>query len=407
MKKLLYILLCLFIIFTPMFPYNLKIGRIPVTGDIILFLIFLVFAILSITNFKDFLLNVKDFIKDAAGLSFIVLFAIMLISFFYSTDKHISLDESLRFLTNILLYFIVKYEVKDDNWKKQLINSFMLSLFAVNIFGLIQIKTGIGLPHEFYRNSRERISAAFGNPNSFGAFLILGIFPVIIFLIKEKQILKKTFYIALFLMSMINIYYTSSRNAVLAFIIGCIVLIILFNWKFSFAFIFAALLILVKFKSLFNNILKKAANSALDESRIKLWKTALQMIKNHPILGVGNGNYVSLYNSYIKKYPKLEYADYRNFPCHNSYLKIESELGIVGGISFASLLISIFVKCYKAIKVNEYKFKNFFIGFFASIAAFYFMNLSDNLFFVPKVVIYFWIFAALADSFSVKKTDLY
>lgn len=61
----------------------------------------------------------------------------------------------------------------------------------------------------------------------------------------------------------------------------------------------------------------------MHNDRVKLWKMAGKMIKDHPILGVGNGNYYTLYGEYGKKYPELWYNEHINFPSHNSYLKVQ------------------------------------------------------------------------------------
>jgi O-antigen ligase len=147
-----------------------------------------------------------------------------------------------------------------------------------------------------------------------------------------------------------------------------------------------------------------------NESRVYLWEIAKRMIKDHPLFGVGNGNYVSLYDKYTDIYPQFKFYEYTRFPVHNSYLKIESELGIIGGISFVGILIASLIQVKKFISTTQDEFyKFFYTGFLASMISFYVMNLSDNLFFVPKTTSYFWILLAISQGimFRVKSNKSY
>ncbi|MCH5138688.1 O-antigen ligase family protein, partial [Clostridiaceae bacterium UIB06] len=146
-----------------------------------------------------------------------------------------------------------------------------------------------------------------------------------------------------------------------------------------------------------------------NESRVYLWEIAKKMIKDHPLFGVGNGNYATLHDKYTEIYPQFKfYLDVK--ATHNSYLKVESELGIIGGISFIGILISALIQVKKFISTTQDEFyKFFYTGFLASMIAFYVMNLSDNLFFVPKTTSYFWILLAISQGimFKVKSDKSY
>lgn len=400
LKDLLFIFIYLYIFLNSLLPYNLKI-KIPVNGDLILSVIFFIYMVIVIKDINAFKLNVKEFFHDYLGLALTILLSVMLISIFYAAEKKLALSESLRFLIFIVFYFIIKYEADNERYKKGLINSYLITLVITSVLGLIQALTGMGLEHKFYvdpiARTGERISCTFGNPNSFAAFLIIGIFPVIMLMFSEKRKSKKFLYGIIFISMMFNIYLTASRNSWLAFALGCVILSVIYNWRFLVGI--SVIGIVAELIPQTSRRLAEINNSYFNESRLKLWGIAIKMIKEHPLFGVGNGNYVSLYDSYVKKYPQLSYGGYTRFPSHNSYLKIESELGIFGGLAFLAVLSSIIYK----VRAVTVKFKDglhapFYIGFLSSALVFLFMNFFDNLLFVPKVAVYFWIFAALADA---------
>jgi O-antigen ligase len=398
----LYYLFCLYIIVLPLIP-----GK-TVSGDIIFAIVMLLYVfkiIMSDKNRRKFIEGFKDFFQDYLSIFMAILFLIMMVSVSYAFDKKLALSESARFLTYIVMYFIIKYDCNEDRYIKGILNSYVFTCLLLCLFGIYQYLTGYGLAKKFttYSYTSMRIAATMDNPNNLGAFLILALFPLIMITIYEKNKIKKVIYAVISALVLTNIILVDSRNALVGIGIGCVVLIIAFSWRLIFIIGPAALIAL--FTPRIRHRLMDIANASQDESRIKLWKTALKMIKDHPIRGVGNGNYVSLYDAYVKKYPELKYPWFTHYPCHNSYLKVESELGIFGGISFIAILAFAFLRVKEAAfsaKDNFYKY--FYTGFMASMVAFYFMNLSDNLFFTPKTTAYFWILLATSQAVMYNKS---
>lgn len=392
-------MLMLLIILYPIAPQGItlkgvNLHKIPAFGDIILFILIVIFIVHIIMHKKEFVYDLINFIKEPMGISLIALFIIMIVSISYSSYKMIAISESARFLSFGILYFIVKYSV-DKRVVRGLINSYMVIFTIINLYGILQKITGYGLIEGYVmENGVLRINGTFDNPNTFAAFLIIGIFPVVMAIARSEYVYEKLFYSILLIMSLCNIYFTGSRNSFLGILIGGIVLSILYNWYFLVG-VGAVAVIGFVIPQVKSRILQIAVG---DEGRIHIWKTALKMIQEHPLKGIGNGNFTELYDVYVAKYKYLAYKNYSHYPTHNSFLKIESELGIIGGISFISIIVNAIILVKKTIvKIEDKKINLFYMGFFASMVAFMFMNLIENLFFVPTVVVYFWIFLAAAD----------
>jgi len=112
--------------------------------------------------------------------------------------------------------------------------------------------------------------------------------------------------------------------------------------------------------------------------RLNYWQESLTIIKAHPLVGVGLGNF-SLRNSL--------YA-------HNSYLQIWAEMGILGLLSFLWIILAFFKTC----------FENFTHSFdkrqaaclLAACVAFVVHNYLDFTFFLPEVSFIWWIILGLA-----------
>ncbi|WP_053241060.1 hypothetical protein [Clostridium sp. DMHC 10] len=102
----------------------------------------------------------------------------------------------------------------------------------------------------------------------------------------------------------------------------------------------------------------------------------------------------------------MEYG-YSHFPVHNSYLKVFSELGIIGIVNFISIIILAIIHVKRFIDMtNDKFFKYFFTGFLAATIAFLVMNTVDNLFFVPKVATFFWVLLALSEAAYLRERNL-
>ncbi|MCY6370496.1 O-antigen ligase family protein [Clostridium ganghwense] len=399
-KSMLSCLIYLYIILMPILPSKFK--GIPL-GDIILFLIGLVylFTILIYSESRErFIKGIQDFFTDYLSIFMVLLFIVMCISVSYASYKTMALKESLRFVTYIIIYFIIKYEITEKYILDNIIKTYLLVVAAISSFGIIQYFTKIGLSKEFIYDKgyafKVRIPSTLENPNSLGAFLILAIFPLIMITLYEKNKSKKMLYGIISMVVFINIVLSGSRNTWGGFLIGAFIFIIIYNWKAIFLFLLggASALMIPSVRNRIGDF-----KLVFKDPRVNLWKIALEMIKDHPIVGVGNGNYYSLYGAYVKKHPELDYNHHVNFPVHNSYLKIQSELGIAGSVSFVGILVSVLVKIKTFINITKNGFyKAFYKGLLISIIVFYIMNISDNLFFVPKISMYFWILVAISQS---------
>lgn len=408
-NKLGYCLLYVFMIILPLFPENAKYTIKGIHyADLILFIFFLFYFIKTAINKEcrqKFIDGFFDFIKSGIGIFMILLCIVMAASKLYAFDKVIAVSETKRFISYVILFFIIKYDVDDLKIADNIIGVYILIATILSALGIYQFFTGFALNKKFAQGYsfgvKERIASTLDNPNTFAAFIILAIFPILMYAIYTKNKVKKVIFSAIVVLLIINMFLTGSRNSYLAIAIGFIVLIIVYNKKLIMPFIGVAVVSFI-IPAVRARILQIGARSQ-DESRIKIWEVALKMIKEHPLLGVGNGNYVSLYDTYVKKYPKLSYPYYHNMPAHNSYLKVWSELGVLGIASFLGVLICALLKVRKfVIMSDKSKYKYFFTGFYASMIAFYFMNLSDTLFFVPKTTAYFWIMLALVQSMLYK-----
>lgn len=413
-SRLVCILIYFYVLFQPLLPGKYKVGRLPLNGDAILALAIVVYA-LSVILFADsrkrFMRGLRDFFRNSTSIFMFLLALIMLISVSYAEGKTIALSETARFVTYILMFFIIKYEMSTRqiivDW---ILRLYMVSTFIVSLIGIIEGICGIGFIQKSENGVRDRIFSTMENSNNLGVFMVMAIFPLIVLAISEKNRRKKVIFAVIAAMAFLNIVMSFSRNAWIGFVIGCIVLALTYSWKFIIALIAAGGISV--FVPQITSRLSEFTDPAQNMSRIKLWDIAGFMIKDHPIRGVGNGNYRVLYDKYkVLLKQKIEYYPSKDFHPHNIILKVQSELGVFGTAVFVFMIISVFYRIVKFTRQVEDKFYTpFFRGFIASLAAFVCMNLIDNFFSAPKVIAFFWILIACFESVMYRQHmegDLY
>lgn len=61
-------------------------------------------------------------------------------------------------------------------------------------------------------------------------------------------------------------------------------------------------------------------------ARLRLWRVALRMVEDRPIVGVGPGNYVAAYPRYARGGDQL----FQTFVTHNAYMGMAAETGVLG-----------------------------------------------------------------------------
>jgi len=97
--------------------------------------------------------------------------------------------------------------------------------------------------------------------------------------------------------------------------------------------------------------------------RLEFWKTAIYIIHQHPIFGVGTGDIQdSFHEAYAETHTKLDKAWWLR--CHNQYLAIAVAFGVVGLLFFLCYL------CYPAIALRKQLHPLYWAFFFIALLSF-------------------------------------
>jgi len=267
----------------------------------------------------------------------------------FAGDEVLSLMLVVRLVEMLFLYlYMVNDVVKIDI----IINVFIASVSFQAVIAIMQyINQGaIGL-HSFGEpaiNSQTpgiakmdignakiiRAYGTFQHPNILAGYLVTGIF-LALYRIFQKEYIAYPI-VALLLAGLI---LTFSRSAILALIVGVLVLVSIKNIKMSFKYILLGGSLLILFIVIFDleqTILSKFlfTDSASFNDRVFYFSIAKKMFYAHPF-GVGLGNFTLM----MPDFTSLKLAPWDFQPVHNIYMLLSNEIGIAGLTAFVLLLV--------------------------------------------------------------------
>ena len=301
------------------------------------------------------------------------------------------------------LYFIVKGF--DEKFKKNVV---YLLLFAGSLFiffGYLQYILYPDLRNLMYLGWDDHLFRLFStvlDPNFAAVLINLFLFLAggMILADQKKQVSFIAIYVSLFILGSLALLLTYSRSGYLMFAAGMITMLILSGKKkFTFFFItilFSALVLLPK------NLPSEGVNllrTASVESRIESMQSAIIMIKNNLIFGVGFNMYRYAQERYgivpSSQFPYIHSASGTD----NSFLFVLATTGIIG--LFAYLLLwtkTVLFAVGNFQKRDTAQIKKYLsLVIVGSVAGLFVNSLFLNSLFYPSVMLWMWILVGLME----------
>ena len=231
----------------------------------------------------------------------------------------------------LMPFFIMTFAIKDFIYARRILT---ISIIGISLSALCAIYQGVG--------GNTRANGFFGNPMTLAGYLCLFL-PLLFVLFLEKQcdIWKWTTGVS-FGICGVALLFNGTRGAWLAVavVISLLLLYYIFQKKKLAILILCGLLAVGAGLSQYQPFVNRVASitdtkNQSNAERFLIWNSALHMFEDHPVLGVGLGqykdNYQKKYISPEAKEPKLDHA-------HNNFMQMLAESGIVGFAGFLTLI---------------------------------------------------------------------
>ncbi|MBI4681797.1 MAG: O-antigen ligase family protein [Nitrospirae bacterium] len=347
-----------------LFPY--------ITGKNFAFRILVEFAaalwVPLILAYKQYRLNNSPMLISILFFTFIVgladLFGVSPYNSFWSNYERM---EGYITILHLTLFFMIISSVL--RCKKDWIiffNIFVAVSMLVSSFALIASLQAANSP-QFAMIYGQRIYGTIGNPTFFASYLMLSMFIAFILIFNTQRRSLKFFYILLISINTIAIYYSSSRGAILAAIIG-IGMMGLMNIfgkinpsgeklvrKVILSSISIFIILSVSFVSIRNadfikhdRTLSRFATMFSDDSvqnRINTWKFAWEGIKERPILGWGQENFKGIYT--VNSIPVIREQIWFD-RAHNIVIDWLVNAGVLGLFSYLAIYGAVYYVLWNA-----------------------------------------------------------
>ncbi|MFT4257836.1 MAG: O-antigen ligase family protein [Pseudoxanthomonas sp.] len=212
----------------------------------------------------------------------------------------------------VLAYFLLGNAAFTRGRLRMAMATFCLSAAVLAVHGIEQAKTGTGWTGMgLSQGTRIQYVGIFSDPNDLGMLFVICV-PMAFFLGSGGGLLRRLFWWTLAAVLVYGIWLTDSRGTMLA-------LLTMFGihvWLRRGVLVAGALgaMALPALAAMPSRMqqLEVGEESAMD--RVYSWYEGVQMFKGHPLLGVGKGAYLDLYQ----------------LTAHNSLVLVLAEMGIVG-----------------------------------------------------------------------------
>ncbi|MBW1805175.1 MAG: O-antigen ligase family protein [Deltaproteobacteria bacterium] len=301
----------------------------------------------------------------------------------------------LKYFEYMIIYFMVVNHLESRRQVRYFLWAMLLTCAIVSVIGIIQIPTGGRITAPF-----EGVS---GEPNTLGGYLVLMVSVVAGLFLTSPVFRNRLIYGLLILLFTIPLIYTQSRSSYLAIIPAAITLLWLSEKK---NLVLVVLILLgISLPFLAPKVAKERVSYTFSQGRgridvveiagIKLdtstsarvasWRNASRDWIRHPLLGYGVTGY--------------RFVDAQ-------YVRVITETGLLGLITFLFLIFTIFRRTLNTFRESDDSFyRGISLGFLAGFIGLLFHSFGANTFIIVRIMEPFWFIAAMVSMIPEMNKD--
>jgi putative inorganic carbon (HCO3(-)) transporter len=323
-----------------------------------------------------------DFIHTPLNLPILLYLVTQAISVIFSPLKVHSLL-ALKEEWLLLLFFLIVNNVKEEDKMGKLVTILVAVSCLVGLYAIWQHYSGLDLYRHRMLDPRGGVfisTGLFGHHLTFGGYYMLVFLMALVIILSQKRkgILRILDFAAPVILGL-SLVFSYARSAWLGVIMGILTFGFLKGRKFAFFLSLGLIILLLAVFAIeptswdrIKEISLSRDKEKAESTRIRLWQTSINMIKNKPIWGIGLGNFGELFDRY-----KVEgYYDNKSHP-HNDYLNMAVNSGFLGLFTYLGIWIVFLYTTIKAMVKKKKTGSNSWmqIAGLAAIVAFLFAGL--------------------------------
>jgi putative inorganic carbon (HCO3(-)) transporter len=283
-----------------------------------------------------------------------------------------------KLVEGVALYFITIEAVSDERALNNILRVLLFSMALTAADGIFQLITGTDFIRHFYAG--RMMQGPFHNPNGFSGWLLIMVFLAFGLARSGKNNRPAMWFLTGLLV--ICLVLTYSRGAWTAAALALIFMAILKDRK---VFVITTVIALI-LCFIIPCYIKGASSWAM---RSCLWREALQIIEDFPLLGTGINTYANIGPHYAIVGGGGSYP-------HNCYLQMAAETGLLGVGAFVWVIFALFKTSLANLKIIKDPFyKTLLTGMLAGLFGFLAHSFVDTDIYTLQLVNLMWVMIGL------------
>jgi O-antigen ligase len=381
--------------------YLLKIGQLPLTVLECLIWIFIIEYLiknfLSEDEIYDFWLKIKDSLDKKYLVATSLILIGMILAIFFSPDIKTGLGIFKSWFLAPMIFSLILFSDKEINKKIP---------FAMSASGILV--AGIALTYLIFGQMTYdgRLKAFYLSPNHLAMYLAPAFLMALAFWFEIKKFWQKIFLFLASCFLLFILYFTYSYGAWLG-LLAALIFVAIFLWQrelwdkrklfLIFCLLFIVFLLIAASQldsAKLNNLLISDHSSW--QSRLMVWRSAGEILKDHWVLGIGPGLFQQYYLEYQKYFP-VPYLEWAVPQPHNLFLAFWLQAGLLGLIGFLWLVIIFFQQTIDFLKSFKGADKKQPLVIFLAAVLIYILvhGLIDTTFWKNDLALIFWVIVFL------------
>lgn len=345
---------------------------------------------------------------NALDWGMVLLFVVGTLAVTWSVYRAEALREwRTLFLEPMLFYVMLRTSVLSREAIGRLVGVFVLVGVVVALLGIVMYVSGEGVITA--EGGIWRLAGVYGSPNNVGLFLGRVVpFVVAFWLMTTRNFVRVTLGLILLILLAVVALSQSAGTIFLGIPAGIGMVLLLWHWRRGSLIIVATavagLLATIPLSQhpRFSRLLDFSSGTSF--FRLRLWQSALQMIADHPLRGLGLDQFLYAYRGrYILpdawQEPNLSHP-------HNILLDFWTRLGIGGVFAIGWIQVAFWRSAWRVYQATDDTLrKALSMGAMGSMAALLAHGLVDNSVFVPDLAYVFALLVALPSLLQAVKVD--
>ncbi|HEU4973480.1 MAG TPA: O-antigen ligase family protein [Baekduia sp.] len=341
--------------------------------------------------------GVRDILSERPGLVYLLMAFLgwAAISILWSEDRGEAVASVTRYALNAVLIPIAYTAIRDRRDAVRLFGVLVAGAGVAAVSGIVDAPSAS-------QYDVARASGTAGDPNELAAALVVGFWVAAAFVVNRHVDPRgRLASLVVAVLCLLAIAASLSRGGLLAMgVAGLVAVVVGGRWRarivtgVSLVGLTAIGYFLVIASS---DARDRVLHSGGGSGRVDLWTIGFRMIEDHPLRGIGTGQYITSSVHYLLRPGAFQRGDLiLSAPkiAHNTYLGTVAELGIVGGLIFGAIVVVCGRSAWQAVKQFqadgdeslEILMRGFFIGAVGYAASLVFI--SENYKKVMWVVIF-------------------